>query len=69
MVYPVHRNPQVDLPVRQLLGEVEGIILRDPMDYQSLVHLAHKSFAIVTDSGGLQEEAASLGKPVLVLRM
>jgi UDP-N-acetylglucosamine 2-epimerase (non-hydrolysing) len=68
IVYPVHRNPQVDLPVRQLLGGVEGIILLDPVDYQSLVHLAQNSFAIVTDSGGLQEEAASLGKPVLVLR-
>jgi len=68
IVYPVHRNPQIDLPVRQLLGGVEGIILLDPLDYQSLVHLAQNSFAIVTDSGGLQEEAASLGKPVLVLR-
>lgn len=68
IVYPVHRNPQVDGPVRQLLGGAEGIVLRDPMDYLSLVHLADKSYAIVTDSGGLQEEAASLGKPVLVLR-
>jgi len=68
IVYPVHRNPQVDRPVRQLLGGAEGIVLLDPMDYLSLIHLAHKSFAIVTDSGGLQEEAASLGKPVLVLR-
>lgn len=68
IVYPVHRNPQVDLPVRQLLSGVDGIVLCDPMDYQSLVHLANKSYAIVTDSGGLQEEAASLGKPVLVLR-
>ena len=68
IIYPVHRNPHVDGPVRRLLGGVEGIILRDPLDYLSLVHLARKSYAIVTDSGGLQEEAASLGKPVLVLR-
>ena len=68
IVYPIHPNPQVERPVRKLLEGVEGIILRGPLDYLSLVHLAQHSYAIVTDSGGLQEEAASLGRPVLVLR-
>jgi len=51
-----------------MLNGTDEIVLLEPLDYLSLVHLAQKSLAIVTDSGGLQEEAPSLGKPVLVLR-
>ncbi len=68
IVYPVHENPNVREPVRRLLGGSRHITLVSPMDYLSLVHLANYSYMIVTDSGGLQEEGPSLGKPVLVMR-
>jgi UDP-N-acetylglucosamine 2-epimerase (non-hydrolysing) len=68
IVYPVHENPNVREPVRRLLGGSPGITLTSPLDYLSLVHLANRSYMIVTDSGGLQEEGPSLGKPVLVMR-
>jgi UDP-N-acetylglucosamine 2-epimerase (non-hydrolysing) len=55
-------------PVTRLLGPVENVKLLDPLDYASLVHLMKRSYLILTDSGGIQEEAPSLGVPVLVLR-
>jgi UDP-N-acetylglucosamine 2-epimerase (non-hydrolysing) len=68
LVYPVHPNPQVVGPVQQILGDVPNISLTPPLDYRSLVYLLQRSHIVLTDSGGLQEEAPSLGKPVLVLR-
>jgi UDP-N-acetylglucosamine 2-epimerase (non-hydrolysing) len=68
LVYPVHENPSVREPVRRLLADVANITLLSPIDYLSLVHLANNCYMVVTDSGGLQEECPSLGKPVLVLR-
>ena len=68
VVYPVHRNPNVDGPVRKALTGVPGIHLIDPVDYKAFADLMAASFIILTDSGGIQEEAPSLGKPVLVLR-
>jgi UDP-N-acetylglucosamine 2-epimerase (non-hydrolysing) len=67
-VYPVHRNPNVWEPVHRLLGDVPNIVLVPPLDYLSLVHVMKRAHLVVTDSGGLQEEAPGLGKPVLVLR-
>ena len=68
IVYPVHRNPNVQDVVYPLLGAVPNISLVDPLDYKSMVALLDRSYMVLTDSGGLQEEAPSLGKPVLVLR-
>ena len=68
LVYPVHRNPNVDKPVRHELGKIKGIHLIDPLEYKAFVDLMAESCLILTDSGGIQEEAPSLGKPVLVLR-
>ncbi len=68
IVYPVHLNPQVQAPVHRLLGDVPNITLLPPLDYLPLVHLMKRVHLILTDSGGIQEEAPSLGKPVLVLR-
>lgn len=68
VVYPVHMNPNVDGPVRSVLGEVERVALTPPLDYPTLVHLMQASTLVLTDSGGIQEEAPSLGKPVLVMR-
>jgi len=68
IIYPVHPNPNVSGPVYRTLGDVPGITLVPPLDYLSMSHLASRSYLIMTDSGGLQEEAPSLGKPVLVLR-
>ena len=68
LVYPVHRNPNVDQPVRKELGSVPGVHLIDPLEYKAFVDLMAESCLILTDSGGIQEEAPSLGKPVLVLR-
>jgi UDP-N-acetylglucosamine 2-epimerase len=68
VVYPVHRNPNVVDPVHRLLGSVPNIKLIDPLPYEPFVHLMDRSFCVVTDSGGIQEEAPSLGKPVLVTR-
>ncbi len=67
-VYALHRNPRVWTPVHKLLYEVENVTLLPPLDYLPMVHLMQKSFLILTDSGGIQEEAPSLGVPVLVLR-
>ena len=68
IVYPVHLNPNVREPVYRMLGGEERIRLIEPLDYISFVHLMKSSYLILTDSGGIQEEAPSLGKPVLVLR-
>lgn len=68
IVYPVHPNPNVQEPVRRMLGHVPGITLANPLDYLPLVYLMKRSVLVLTDSGGLQEEAPGLGKPVLVLR-
>ena len=70
ILYPVHLNPNVHGPVHKILGNVEGanIFLIDPVEYLAFVYLMNRSYMIVTDSGGIQEEAPSLGKPVLVMR-
>jgi len=68
VVYPMHLNPQVQEPVRRLLGDIGNIHLIEPLDYLPFVYLMDKSTLILTDSGGIQEEAPSLGKPVLVMR-
>jgi UDP-N-acetylglucosamine 2-epimerase (non-hydrolysing) len=68
IVYPVHLNPNVLKPVKQLLTDVENIHLIEPQDYLPFVKLMDASYLILTDSGGIQEEAPSLGKPVLVMR-
>lgn len=67
-VYPVHLNPAVQQPVRELLSDHAAITLLDPLDYDSLVHLLKASYLVLTDSGGIQEEAPSLQVPVLVMR-
>jgi UDP-N-acetylglucosamine 2-epimerase (non-hydrolysing) len=68
IVYPVHRNPNVLDPVREALSGQDGIELVDPLEYVPFVDLMSRCYLILTDSGGIQEEAPSLGKPVLVLR-
>jgi len=68
IVYPVHLNPHVQEPARSLLCGLPNVLITEPLDYLSFVHLMKRSYLILTDSGGLQEEAPSLGKPVLVLR-
>ncbi|PZW71112.1 UDP-N-acetylglucosamine 2-epimerase (non-hydrolysing) [Pseudomonas sp. URMO17WK12:I1] len=68
IVYPVHLNPNVREPVQRLLSDVKNIHLIEPLDYLPFVYLMSKAHIILTDSGGIQEEAPSLGKPVLVMR-
>jgi len=68
IIYPVHLNPNVQKPVYELLGKVDNIQLIAPLSYPAFVWLMNKSYLIITDSGGVQEEAPSLGKPVLVMR-
>jgi UDP-N-acetylglucosamine 2-epimerase (non-hydrolysing) len=68
IVYPVHLNPNVQKPVKELLSDVKNVFLIDPLDYEPFVYLMHNAYFILTDSGGIQEEAPSLGKPVLVMR-
>ena len=68
IVYPVHLNPNVQEPVYRLLGDVPNITLLPPLDYLPLVHVLKRSYLVLTDSGGIQEEAPGLGKPVLVMR-
>jgi len=67
-VYPVHLNPNIQEPVNRLLGDVPNIHLLPPLDYLPLVHLMKQAAIVLTDSGGIQEEATGLGKPTLVLR-
>lgn len=68
LVYPVHRNPNVREVVGRILADTPNVVLTDPLDYMPLVHLMKRCHLVLTDSGGLQEEAPSLGKPVLVMR-
>ncbi len=68
IVFPVHLNPNVQKPVNDLLSGISNIHLLEPLDYPSFVWAMKKSYLIITDSGGVQEEAPSLGKPVLVMR-
>ncbi len=68
IIYPVHLNPKVQEPVNRILLNVKNIILIDPLDYQDFIWLMNRSRIIISDSGGVQEEAPSLGKPVLLIR-
>lgn len=68
VVYPVHLNPNVGEPVKRILHDIDNIILISPQEYLPFVYLMNHSYLILTDSGGIQEEAPSLGKPVLVMR-
>jgi UDP-N-acetylglucosamine 2-epimerase (non-hydrolysing) len=68
VVYPVHRNPNVLGPAHEILSRVENIHLIEPLAYVPFVDLMRRATFLITDSGGIQEEAPSLGKPVLVLR-
>ena len=68
IVYPVHLNPNVIEPVNRMLSNTKNIHLIEPLDYSSFIKLMNDAYLIVTDSGGMQEEAPSLGKPVLVMR-
>ena len=67
-VYPVHLNPNVQEPVQKLLSDIENVYLIKPLDYLPFVFLLNNSYLVLTDSGGVQEEAPSLGKPVVVMR-
>lgn len=67
-VYPVHLNPNVQKPVRTILEGLSNVHLVEPLDYEPFVYLLKHSYVVLTDSGGIQEEAPSLGKPVLVMR-
>ncbi len=68
LVYPVHLNPNVQQPVKSLLVDLPNVHLIEPVDYEPFVYLLKHSHFVLTDSGGIQEEAPSLGKPVLVMR-
>ncbi|GAX86850.1 UDP-N-acetylglucosamine 2-epimerase (non-hydrolysing) [Lebetimonas natsushimae] len=68
IVYPVHLNPNVQKPVKEILSNIKNVYLIKPLNYPEFVYLMKKSYFIITDSGGIQEEAPSLGKPVLVMR-
>ena len=68
IIYPVHLNPNVQKPVYELLDQVDNIHLISPLSYPAFVWLMNQSYLIITDSGGVQEEAPSVGKPVLVMR-
>ena len=67
-MYPVHLNPNIKGPVYELLSGIENIKLVSPLSYPAFVWLMKNAYLIITDSGGIQEEAPSLGKPVLVMR-
>lgn len=68
VVYPVHLNPSVKKPVYSILSELNNVKLLEPLDYEPFIALLDSSYIVITDSGGIQEEAPSLGKPVLVTR-
>lgn len=68
IVYPVHLNPQVQQPVKRELAGIANLSLLDPLDYLPMIHLLNAATLVLTDSGGIQEEATGLGKPALVLR-
>jgi UDP-N-acetylglucosamine 2-epimerase (non-hydrolysing) len=67
-IYPVHLNPNVREPVYRILSDIENITLLEPLDYLSMVHLMKQASIVLTDSGGVQEEATALNIPTLVLR-
>ncbi|MDX9815025.1 MAG: UDP-N-acetylglucosamine 2-epimerase (non-hydrolyzing) [Arcobacter sp.] len=68
VVYPVHLNPNVQKPVNEILSNTPNVYLIEPLQYEQFIYMMNKSYFIITDSGGVQEEAPSLGKPVLVMR-
>ncbi len=68
IVYPVHLNPNVQKPVKEILSSIPNVYLIEPLQYEDFIYLMDKSYFIITDSGGIQEEAPSLGKPVLLMR-
>ncbi len=68
IVYPVHLNPNVRKPVNQILSNISNVYRIEPLEYESFIYLMNRSYFILTDSGGIQEEAPSLGKPTLVMR-
>ena len=68
LIYPVHLNPKVQEPVKRILSDMKNILLINPLAYEDFIWLMNRSRLIITDSGGIQEEAPSLGKPVLVMR-
>jgi UDP-N-acetylglucosamine 2-epimerase (non-hydrolysing) len=68
IIYPVHLNPNVKEPVYRILTDISNIKLINPLAYPAFVWLMNQAYLIITDSGGVQEEAPSLGKPVLVMR-
>lgn len=68
IVYPVHLNPKVREPVERILSKVENVHLIEPVSYEEFIYLMSKSYLLLTDSGGIQEEAPALAKPVLVMR-
>ena len=68
IIYPVHLNPNVREPVNRILSNIDNVHLVEPMEYLTFIKLMDLSYLILTDSGGIQEEAPSLGKPVLVMR-
>ena len=68
IIYPVHLNPNVQKPVKEILSNNKNIHLIEPVGYLDFIYLMKKSYFILTDSGGIQEEAPSLGKPVLLMR-
>ncbi|MGY4675585.1 non-hydrolyzing UDP-N-acetylglucosamine 2-epimerase [Ursidibacter arcticus] len=68
IVYPVHLNPNVNEPVKQRLADIPNLFLLEPQDYLSFIYLMEKAYLVLTDSGGIQEEAPALNKPVLVMR-
>ena len=68
ILYPVHLNPHVSAPVNRILKGKKNIFLKKPLDYLPFIYLLNRSYIVITDSGGIQEEAPSLGKPVLVMR-
>ena len=68
IVFPLHLNPKVRDPVKRILSHLSNLHLVEPLEYPQFVHLMNKSTLILTDSGGVQEEAPSLGKPVLLMR-
>jgi UDP-N-acetylglucosamine 2-epimerase (non-hydrolysing) len=68
IVYPVHLNPNVQKPVKEILSNTSNVYLINPLQYEQFIYMMNKSYFIITDSGGVQEEAPSLGKPVLVMR-
>ena len=68
IVYPVHLNPNVQKPVKEILSNIKNIYLIEPLQYEQFIYMMESSYFVITDSGGVQEEAPSLGKPVLVMR-